>query len=455
MNKISIPKGTRDFSPREVLRRNYIVGLIKNHFLKFGFSPIETPSMEHLSTLSNSYGEDGEKLIFKILNSGDYLRSVSEENFQSADPKAMTPLICEKALRYDLTIPFARYVVQHRNEIQFPFKRYQIQPVWRADRPQKGRFREFWQCDADSLGSESLWLEVEYTLLYEAVFKSLNLPVSIEINHRKILAGIAEIAGMPDRTTQMIIALDKLQKVGADIVKSKWRALGMQQRTIDRLEFIFHKIKSNSETISHLSNLLSDSKVGKKGLDELCFVLQSAESLGVKNIVINPTLARGLDYYTGSIYEVTAQGISLGSIGGGGRYDDLTGRFGLKGVSGIGISFGLDRIYLALEEKGLFPSNIEKQSQIIFINFGQDEAQASMQLISELRKEGVSCELYPDCSKLKKQLSYADKRGFKYVAMIGTEELHESYAVVKELKSGEQFNVSFKNLVSFFSNAHD
>ena len=451
MNTISCPKGTRDFSPKEVLKRNYIIDVIKNNFHQFGFSPIETPSMEHLSTLSNSYGEEGEKLIFKILNSGDYLQSVSEKDFQSMDSKTITPFICEKALRYDLTVPFARYVVQHRNEIQFPFKRYQIQPVWRADRPQKGRFREFWQCDADSVGSESLWLDVEYAQLYEAVFKSLNLPVSIQINNRKILAGIAEIAGVSDRMTQLIIALDKLQKVGDEQVKNEWKALGMQQTAIDQLEFIFHTNKTNSDTINHLSEVLSDSEVGKKGIDELSFIFEKTDSLGIKNVVINPTLARGLDYYTGIIYEVTAQRVLIGSIGGGGRYDDLTGRFGLKGVSGIGISFGLDRIYLALEEQDLFPSILEKQSQILFINFGEKEAQASMKLISELRKEGISCELYPDCSKLKKQLSYANKREFEYVAMIGTEELKQNSVAVKTLKSGEQFDVSFKNLISFFS----
>ena len=451
MNKISYPRGTRDFSPKEVLRRNYIVEVIKNHFHKFGFSPIETPSMEYLSTLMNSYGEEGEKLIFKILNSGDYLQAIPEENMRSMNHKKLMPLICEKALRYDLTVPFARYVVQHRNDIQFPFKRYQIQAVWRADRPQKGRFREFWQCDADSIGSNSLWLDVEYAQLYESVFKSLGIPISIEINNRKIIAGIAEISGIPDKMTGLAIALDKVKKIGANKVKEKWMSLGMSQTVLNKLEFIFHTGRSNAEIIECLNEVLADSEVGKKGLDELSFIIEKTKFLGLENILINPSLARGLDYYTGTIYEIIAKEVSIGSIGGGGRYDDLTGRFGLKGVSGIGISFGLDRIYIALEELKLFPpTTLEEQSLVFFINFGEKQAQASMKLIDELRKKDISCELYPDYSKLKKQLSYANKREFKYIAMIGTEELKQNYATIKELKSGQQFQVLFKDIADFF-----
>jgi histidyl-tRNA synthetase len=440
--KPSIPKGTRDFSPSEVVKRNYIFDIVKKHFQTFGFQPIETPSFENSNTLMGKYGDEGDRLIFKILNSGDFISKVDDVTYSSKNSSSLTPKISEKALRYDLTVPFARYVVQHQNEIDFPFKRYQIQPVWRADRPQKGRFREFYQCDADVVGSNSLLQEVELVQLYDAVFTNLKLEgVNIKLNNRKILAGIAEVIGAGNNLINFTVALDKLDKIGEEGVKKEMLAKGISEASIEKASPLFSLKGSNVEQLDALQYLLSSSEIGTKGVEELRFIIEFIEEIGLQsaNLSIDVTLARGLNYYTGAIFEVSApEGVKMGSIGGGGRYDDLTGIFGLKDVSGVGISFGLDRIYLVLEELNLFPVAIEQSLQVLCVNFGEKEALASLKLVSELRKKGVKADVYPSDAKMQKQMKYANNRYVPYVILIGEQELKSNSFVVKDMAKGDQ-----------------
>ncbi|MBT2161026.1 histidine--tRNA ligase [Zobellia barbeyronii] len=451
--KPSIPKGTRDFTPSEVFKRNYIFDIVKKHFQTFGFQPIETPSFENSDTLMGKYGDEGDRLIFKILNSGDYLNKVDDATYSSKNSNALTSKISEKALRYDLTVPFARYVVMHQNEIDFPFKRYQIQPVWRADRPQKGRFREFFQCDADVVGSDSLLQEIELVQLYDAVFTDLKLTgVNIKLNNRKILSGIAEVIGAQDLLIDFTVALDKLDKIGEEGVKKEMAERGLTPEAIAKVEPLFSLSGSNLEQLEALRDLLKDSETGSKGVEELTYIVSTVEELGLQSakLSIDVTLARGLNYYTGAIFEVGApEGVKMGSIGGGGRYDDLTGIFGLKDVSGVGISFGLDRIYLVLEELGLFPESIDQSLQILCLNFGDKEALASLRLVSALRKNGIKSDVYPSNAKINKQFKYANNRNVPYVISIGENELAENAFVVKHMESGEQQTYALDAILDF------
>jgi histidyl-tRNA synthetase len=452
--KPSIPKGTRDFSSAEITKRNYIFDTIKEAFQLFGFQPIETPSFENSSTLMGKYGEEGDRLIFKILNSGDFLSKVDDDLFKEKDAAKMTAKISEKALRYDLTVPFARYVVQHQNEIVFPFKRYQIQPVWRADRPQKGRFREFFQCDADVVGSDSLWQEVEFVQLYDSVFSKLGLKGTvIKINNRKILSGIAEIIGAKDRLTDFTVALDKLDKIGVEGVLNEMRGKNISERALDKLKPVFNVQGSNQEKLKALAQMLADSKEGAKGVEELGFVMNQVEQLGLQTskLVLDLTLARGLNYYTGAIFEVQADKVQMGSIGGGGRYDDLTGIFGLKDISGIGISFGLDRIYLVMEELGLFEKAPKSGPQVLFVNFGDQEAFYSLKALQHLRKAGIRSEMYPSSAKLKKQMNYADKNEIPFVVLVGEEEINKNEFTLKNMLSGVQTNCNLDDLIRLIS----
>ncbi|WP_309640156.1 histidine--tRNA ligase [Flavobacterium sp.] len=448
--KPSIPKGTRDFSPVEVSKRNYIFSIIKRNFEQYGYQPIETPSFENSDTLMGKYGEEGDRLIFKILNSGDYLDKVSADELQALDYKKLTGKISEKALRYDLTVPFARYVVQHQHEIDFPFKRYQIQPVWRADRPQKGRFREFFQCDADVVGSTSLWQEVELVQLYDAVFSDLGLKgVTIKINNRKILSGIAEVIGAKDKLIDFTVALDKLDKIGEDGVKKEMIEKGISKTAIEKVQPLFHFTGSIEEKIQKLSALLSTSQEGMKGVEELQFICDNLTKLGLRDSVLDldVTLARGLNYYTGAIFEVAPpKSVAMGSIGGGGRYDDLTGIFGLPNVSGVGISFGLDRIYLVLEELNSFPETVVTSTKALFINYGENEAFYAMQAIQKLRQNAIKVELYPDAIKVGKQFAYADKRQIQFAVIVGETEMQEGKFGLKNLQTGEQTTLSFEEL---------
>ena len=449
--KPSIPKGTRDFNPEEVAKRNYIVETIKQQFELFGFQPIETPSFENSETLMGKYGDEGDRLIFKILNSGDFLAKADDAAYAERDSNKITSSISEKALRYDLTVPFARYVVQHQNEIEFPFKRYQIQPVWRADRPQKGRFREFYQCDADVVGSQSLWQDVEFVQLYDAVFKALKLKgVTIKINHRKILSGIAEVIGAQDKLIDFTVALDKLDKIGEEKVKEEMLSKGISKGGISKLQPLFSLSGTFESQIESLKDILSTSEVGQKGIKDLAFINSAISELGLStaSLQLDVTLARGLNYYTGAIFEVSApKGVDMGSIGGGGRYDDLTSIFGLPNVSGVGISFGLDRIYLVLESLNLFPETVTNTVKALFINFGETEALACMKTIKVLRSKNINVELYPDDSKMKKQLNYANRRNIKYVVMVGESELASNTFTLKDMFSGEQKNVNQDTLV--------
>ncbi len=449
--KPSIPKGTRDFSSEEVTKRNYIFSTIRKVFELYGFQSIETPSFENYATLMGKYGDEGDRLIFKILNSGDYLRKADSKLLEEKNSQQLTPQISEKALRYDLTVPFARYVVQHQNELAFPFKRYQMQPVWRADRPQKGRFREFYQCDADVVGSKGLWQEVELIQVYDEVFTRLGLNgVTIKLNNRKILAGIAEVMGEQDKLIDFTVALDKLDKIGEDGVIKEMLGKGISENAIEKIKPLFKFEGDYNEKIAQLATLLKDSEEGVKGVEELRFVVDNIVELGLQsaNLDIDVTLARGLNYYTGSIFEVQApKGVKMGSIGGGGRYDDLTSIFGLKDMSGVGISFGLDRIYLVLEELHLFDKVILPIPQILFINFGEKEASYSMKALQKLRKEGVICELYPDSAKLKKQFNYANKRQIPFVVMVGTSEMESGQFTLKNMNTGEQKTISFEELL--------
>lgn len=452
--KPSIPKGTRDFNSEQVAKRNYIITTIREQFQLFGFNPIETPSFENSQTLMGKYGDEGDRLIFKILNSGDYLSKVDSSILNEKNSSELTPKISEKALRYDLTVPFARYVVQHQNEIDLPFKRFQIQPVWRADRPQKGRFREFYQCDADVVGSRSLWQEVEFIQLYDQVFRKLSLNgVTIKINNRKVLSGISEVIGAEDQLIDFTVALDKLDKIGEDKVKEEMLAKGISVSAIEKLQPLFDLSGSFENQISELKELLKVSQVGIEGVEELEFINKAISNVDLEaaKLELDVTLARGLNYYTGAIFEVSApEGVKMGSIGGGGRYDDLTGIFGLKNISGIGISFGLDRIYLVLEELGLFPSSVLKSTKILFMNFGDQEAQFSLQVINKLRKAGIPAELYPETAKLKKQFNYADKRQIPFVGMVGDSEMASQKVTVKNMQTGNQETISVNEIVSLF-----
>ncbi|OIQ22864.1 histidine--tRNA ligase [Lacinutrix sp. MedPE-SW] len=453
--KPSIPKGTRDFNPEQVAKRNYIFSTIKSQFETFGFQPIETPSFENSDTLMGKYGEEGDRLIFKILNSGDYLSKVNDDLYAEKNSNKITPKISEKALRYDLTVPFARYVVQHQNDIEFPFKRYQMQPVWRADRPQKGRFREFYQCDADVVGSDSLWQEVEFVQLYDNVFTALGLKdTTININNRKILSGIAEVIGASDKLIDFTVALDKLDKIGEEKVKEEMLSKAIPQSGIDKLQPLFSLAGSFDGQIESLKDILSTSEEGKKGIEELEFINNAINTLGLKSakLQLDVTLARGLNYYTGAIFEVSApEGVKMGSIGGGGRYDDLTGIFGLKNVSGVGISFGLDRIYLVIEELGLFPETITKSTEVLFINFGDNEALFSLKAIKVLRENGVNAELYPDKitngKHMKKQMNYANKRNIPFVVLMGEEEMNSEVYTLKNMNTGDQTKLDLTALI--------
>ncbi|HMR16890.1 MAG TPA: histidine--tRNA ligase [Mariniflexile sp.] len=449
--KPSIPKGTRDFNPEQVAKRTYIFNSIRNAFETFGFQPIETPSFENSETLMGKYGEEGDRLIFKILNSGDYLSKVDEHAYLQRDSLKLTSNISEKALRYDLTVPFARYVVQHQNEIEFPFKRYQIQPVWRADRPQKGRFREFYQCDADVVGSTSLWQEVEFIQLYDSVFSALKLEgVTIKINNRKILSGIAEVIGASDKLIDFTVALDKLDKIGEVKVKEEMLSKGISEEGISKLQPLFTLSGSFESQIASLKSILSASEEGTKGIEEVAFINEAISELGLNTatLQLDVTLARGLNYYTGAIFEVAApKTVPMGSIGGGGRYDDLTGIFGLPNVSGVGISFGLDRIYLVLEELGLFPVTVTKNIDVLFINFGDKEALFCLKAIKKLRSAGIRSELYPDADKMKKQMNHANKRAIPFVVLVGEEEVSSNSFTLKNMVSGEQFKVSFDGML--------
>jgi len=451
--KPSLPKGTRDFTPTEVVKRTYIMDVIRNQFKLFGFAPIETPSFENYDTLMGKYGEEGDRLIFKILNSGDYLTKANQDALDQKDAQKLTPSISEKALRYDLTVPFARYVVQHQNEIDFPFKRYQIQPVWRADRPQKGRFREFFQCDADVVGSNSLLQEVELIQLYDAVFYDLGLDgVTIKLNNRKILSGIAEVIGASEFLIDFTVALDKLDKIGKEKVIEEMRSKGISQSAVEMADPLFSINGSSSEQLSALKEFLKDSTIGSEGVAELDFILSSLKQMPLKTAVlqIEVTLARGLNYYTGAIIEVGApEGVKMGSIGGGGRYDDLTSIFGLKNVGGVGISFGLDRIYLVLEELNLFPTTIASVPKVFFVNFGDREAQNALRLIQQLRAAGISAELYPSSAKMQKQMKYANNRNYPYVVLLGEQELSNKTSVVKNMESGDQQEINQDELVIF------
>ena len=443
--KPSIAKGTRDFSAAEVQKRQHIMNVLREAFELRGFDPIETPSFENLDTLTGKYGEEGDRLIFKILRSGDFTSKIDDGAWAGKDPKTLGAKVADKALRYDLTVPFARYVVQHQNEIAFPFKRYQMQPVWRADRPQKGRFREFYQCDADVVGSDSLWQEVELVHLYDAAFTKLGLPTTIKINNRKILAGMAEVLGIKDQFISFTVAIDKLDKVGPQGVLDEMTNQGISSEAVTR----FGQWLEAGMTLAALKEVLAESEEGQLGLEELEFVLINSKS-GVQSskVEFDFTLARGLNYYTGTIFEVAAEGVAMGSVGGGGRYADLTSIFGLKNTSGVGISFGLDRIYLCLEELGLFPTEVSARPAILFANFGEAEAVSAYQWVTKLVGQGVRAELYPDASKLKKQFDFADKKGIAHMAMLGTNEMGAAAIPVKNLGTGEQELMTFEQIVA-------
>ncbi len=437
--KPAIPKGTRDFSPIEMAKRNFIFDTIKSVFLKYGYQPIETPAMENLSTLMGKYGEEGDKLLFKILNSGDFLSKVNDQVLTEKNSIKTTTQISEKGLRYDLTVPFARFVVQHQNDITFPFKRYQIQPVWRADRPQKGRYREFYQCDVDVVGSNSLMNEVELIQIVDDVYKSLNINVVVKLNNRKILTGIAEIIGEADKIVDITVAIDKLDKIGLDKVNEELRQKNLSEDAIEKLQPIIKLEGKNEEKIQTLKSVLADSDTGLKGVEEVEKVFEYLSTLDVTTEVeLDLTLARGLNYYTGAIFEVKALDVQIGSITGGGRYDDLTGIFGLKDVSGVGISFGADRIYDVMNTLDLYPKESIVSTQLLFINFGEKEALYSLKSLQKVRAAGIKAELYPDAAKMKKQMNYANKKEIAFVAMAGEDEINEGKITLKNMTTGDQ-----------------
>lgn len=453
VQKPSIPKGTRDFSPEESAKRGYIFDSIKQEFQRFGYQPLETPAMENLSTLLGKYGEEGDKLLFKILNSGEYLSKVPTGDLKPENSNALAVQICEKGLRYDLTVPFARYVVMHQNELSFPFKRYQIQPVWRADRPQKGRYREFYQCDVDVIGSTSLLNEVELIQITDSIFRKLGIGITIKLNNRKILSGIAEYLNESDRLTDITVAIDKIDKIGLDAVKAELLERGVAQGAIAKLEPILLLEGDNLTKLADLKSILSSSETGLSGIAELEKVLGFIETLQVNSTVeIDLSLARGLNYYTGAIIEVKANDVAIGSICGGGRYDDLTGIFGLKDMSGVGISFGADRIYDVMTQLNLFPAESAASSKLLFVNFGDMEAMECLKLLAQVRAIGIASELYPDSAKMKKQLDYANKKSIPFVALIGENEIEQKIANVKVMATGEQHQVPFNHLAEFISN---
>jgi len=452
--KPAIPKGTRDFLPQDVARRTYIFDTIKSVFKTYGFAPIETPSFELSSTLLGKYGEEGDRLIFRILNSGEKMKKADIEALQADNLPRFANSLAEKALRYDLTVPFARFVVQHQNELSFPFKRYQIQPVWRADRPQHGRYQEFFQCDADVVGSDSLLFEVDFVQIFDQVLTKLGIPgFTIKINNRKILSGIAEVSGESDKIIDITVAIDKLDKIGEEGVVKELLEKGVSEKAIEIISPLFKIAGSNDERLTQMKSFLANSEIGLKGIEELEFVLESTKTLGLERaeVEFDVTLARGLNYYTGAIFEVKVHDVKMGSICGGGRYDDLTGLFGLSGMSGVGISFGADRIYDVLNELNLYPEGTDAGLTVLFANFGENEAQYCMKLCKSLRNLGIDCEVYPTSTKMQKQFKYADSRKAKFVAIIGETELANEIIQVKNMESGEQVSVTETELMNFFS----
>ena len=449
--KPSIPKGTRDFSPIEMARRNYIFDTIKQAFKLFGYKQIETPAMENLSTLMGKYGEEGDKLLFKILNSGDCLKSISNEEIEERNVPHLASKMCEKGLRYDLTVPFARFVVQHRNDLQMPFKRFQIQPVWRADRPQKGRYREFYQCDADVVGSDSLNNEIELLSLIDTVFANLGINIAIKVNNRKILSGIAETLGASDKIVDITVAIDKIDKIGIDNVNAELREKGLTEEAIEKSRPILEMNGSNDDKLAVMADILKNSEEGIKGVDEMRQVLAGIEALGHKCVVeADLSLARGLNYYTGTIIEVKALDVAIGSITGGGRYDNLTGVFGMPGLSGVGISFGADRIYDVMNQLYLYPDEISESVKVMFVNFGEAEALQSMKYVKELRDAGIAAQLYPDAAKLKKQMALADAEKIPFVAIVGESELEDGSIMLKNMVSGTQEKMTVSDVISIF-----
>ncbi len=447
--KPSLAKGTRDFSANEVFKRRKIISVLERNFELFGYQPLETPSFENLSTLTGKYGEEGDRLIFKILNSGDYAQKANSEDWNERNSQKLTSQLSEKALRYDLTVPFARYVAMNHGQLNFPFKRYQIQPVWRADRPQKGRFREFYQCDADVVGSESLWQEVELVQLYSKSFNELGIPVEIHMNNRKILSGLAVYAGIEDRLIDFTVALDKLDKIGEEGVRKELLTKGISEDAIDKLAFLFDTSLPVNQVLSLLKVHFAQIPEGLEGVEELEFVIKSVLELEPSSeLLFNITLARGLDYYTGAIFEVKAKGVEMGSIGGGGRYNNLTEVFGVKNVPGIGISFGLDRIYLVMESLGLFPKDAESKVGYLFANYGSNESLEALKVINELRNLGIAAELYPENAKLKKQFAYAEKKGITYLVFYGTQEIENGQITIKNLVTSEQTTLSLQEFLS-------
>ena len=446
--KPSIPKGTRYFSPVEMAKRNYIFDTIREVYALYGFQQIETPAMENLSTLMGKYGEEGDKLLFKIQNSGDYFRGITDEELLSRNAAKLASKFCEKGLRYDLTVPFARYVVMHREELALPFKRYQIQPVWRADRPQKGRYREFYQCDADVVGSESLLNEVELMQIVDTVFSRFGIRVCIKINNRKILTGIAEMIGQADKIVDITVAIDKLDKIGLDNVNKELIENGIPADAVEKIQPIINLSGTNKEKLATMREVLKDSEIGLKGVEESEFILDKLEALGLKNeIELDLTLARGLNYYTGAIFEVKALDVQIGSITGGGRYDNLTGVFGMPGLSGVGISFGADRIFDVLNQLDLYPKEAVNATQLLFVNFGQAEADFCLPILAKVRAAGVSAEIYPDSAKMKKQMSYANAKQIPFVAIVGESEMAEGKVNLKNMTTGEQSMLSPDELV--------
>ncbi len=453
MSKPSIPKGTRDFGPKVMVRRNWIFATIRSVFERYGFEPIETPAMENLSTLTGKYGEEGDQLIFKILNNGDFLTKADTAALEAKDSKKLSFSISKKALRYDLTVPFARFVVMNQHAIPFPFKRYQIQPVWRGDRPGKGRYQEFFQCDADVVGSDALLHEVEFVRIFDEALSSLGIPeFNIVLNNRKVLAGIAEVAGASEKLTDLTVAIDKLDKIGREKVEEELVNRGISRDQIVKLEPLFGMEGTPLEVLQQLEQHLENSEIGKKGVEELRYVVNYVDDLGLNNatLVLDPTLARGLNYYTGAIFEVKVPESPVGSICGGGRYDDLTGIFGLKNMSGVGISFGADRIYDVLEHFDLFPSQAATSTQLLFVNFGEAEENYCMKLAQRLRGEGIRTEVYAENAKMKKQMKYADDKAIPFVALIGEDEMNSNTITVKNMESGNQEKVDFEGLLSYF-----
>lgn len=449
MNKPSIPKGTRDFSPAEMAKRNYIFNTIKDVYALYGYQQIETPSMETLQTLMGKYGEEGDKLLFKILNSGDFIGKLPSEEFVSDNVLKLAAKICEKGLRYDLTVPFARYVVMHRHELQMPFKRYQIQPVWRADRPQKGRYREFYQCDADVVGSDSLLNEVELIQIIDTVFTKFGINVQIKVNNRKILAGIAEYIGQPDKIVDITVAIDKLDKIGVDAVNAEMLANGISEEAVSKLQPILTMSGTNKEKLKTIAQTIATSEIGVKGVEETRFILEKVEAVGMQNeLQLDLTLARGLNYYTGAIFEVKAKDVAIGSITGGGRYDNLTGIFGMPGLSGVGISFGADRIYDVLNTLDLYPQNATQATQVLFINFGEAEADFCLPIATKVRAAGISVELYPDSAKMKKQMAYANSKSIPFVVLVGENEINQGKVTLKNMITGDQQLVSAEELIA-------